>query len=84
MALQLHRREHRPAEGGEGAAGILVAQGEPSSLKGFQLFADADITVGAGVGVQSTAGREQWFVFVSAGEELDLSVGAGHVSVKQL
>ena len=70
-------------EGGEASVGILIAKGEPDKLKGFHTFGDAAVTVGAGVTVQYSSDG-QWFVFVSAGEELDLSVGGGHVTVKQL
>jgi len=71
------------SEGMDASVGMIVAQGKPSSLHGFHTFADASMSVGAGIGVQvSTDG--QWFIFFDAGEDADLSAGEGHVTVKQL
>ncbi len=71
------------SEGLDGAVGILIAQGTPSTLGGWQVFADAGITIVGGGGVQVSTGG-QYFIFVSTGEDVNFSVGAGEVSVKQL
>ncbi len=71
------------AEGAELSVGILIAKGKPDKLGGIQVFADGSATVVGGVGVQDSLDG-QIFVFVSTGEELNISVGAGYVTVKQL
>ena len=71
------------SEGVEAGVGILIAQGTPNTLSGPQFFADADVTLVGGVGVQYSAGG-QWYIFVSTGEDANISIGAGGVSVKQL
>ena len=71
------------SEGAEAAVGVLIAEGVPSSLSGWQVFADASATVVGGVGVQYSP-EGQFFVFVATGEEVNISVGGGDTSVKQL
>jgi hypothetical protein len=71
------------SEGVEAGVGILIAQGTPNTLSGLQAFVDAGVTLVGGVGVQYSAGG-QWYIFVSTGEDVNISVGAGDVSVKQL
>ncbi len=71
------------SEGLDGALGILIAQGTPLTLSGAQAFVDADITLVAGVGVSFSA-DDQVMIFISTGEEANLSVGAGWTYIKQL
>lgn len=71
------------SEGVDAAVGIFIAQGTPNTLGGWQVFADAGITIVGGIGVQVSAGG-QYFIFVSTGEDVNFSVGGGDVSVKQL
>lgn len=70
-------------EGLDGALGILIAQGTPSTLSGAQAFVDANVTIVAGVGVSFSA-DDQIMIFVSTGEDVSLALGAGWTYIKQL
>lgn len=76
------------SEGGEGVIGLFVATERPINVAGSELFTtlQADLGVGAGAELITSPSGSSWgmVLFVSSGEEIDVSAGAGYAWVEKI